>query len=514
MKTHNEKSHWLALIGVSLASFLGLLDLTIVNTALPAIQAEFNASVSDLQWVMNILMLTLTASMVILGKLADSHGRRLFLYIGLAIFALSSAGAGFAPNIETLILFRFIQGIGIALLYTAPLAIIPGIFPAHQQGKAMGILVGVSSFGLAFGPAIGGIMVSTLGWRWIFLINPPLALLCFLFCWKTLKESKMHAASEKMDWLGFLLLLVSIPMFILGVVQSQTLGFSDPSVIGLILSSLIGMLLLYVVESKVKAPIIQFSLLTRRVFLVGLIANFSLAAFYAIDFFLIPLYLHYIRGQSGNEIGFTLLPATLLVAFLSPLAGRLVDKKGPKLALTFGLTMLCISALLQTQFDASTPLYLVIGAYILFGIGWAFILSPSLTAAIASVPKDSGGVAAGTIGTFHNFGGTMGLTFGTLIFSSAAYSSLHSALSGMQIQTGSWLASATANTEHAIGIITSHTQLSQAAATGLFEQFFLHGYSSAMWLLVILPLLSLCFVLLGYRKKDIPVHRVAVTGMH
>jgi MFS family permease len=269
-----------------------------------------------------------------------------------------------------------------------------------------------------------------------------------------------------------------------------------------------------VVESKVKAPIIQFSLLTRRVFLVGLIANFSLAVFYAIDFFLIPLYLHYMRGQSGNEIGFTLLPATLLVAFLSPLAGRIVDKKGTKPVLVFGLSMLCISALLQTQFDAGTQLYLVVGAYISFGIGWAFILSPSLTTAIASVPKESGGVAAGTIGTFHNLGGAMGLAFGTLIFSSAAYSSLYTAIAGMGIKTGDWLATATTNTEQATEIIASNTHLSHATAAGLFDQFFLHGYSSAMWLLVALPLLSLCFVLFGYKKKDRPAHSVSVSGLH
>ncbi len=501
MTLNTEKSNWFALAGISLASFLGLIDLTIVNTALPAIQIDFSASMSQLQWVMNILLLALTASMVILGKLADSYGRRLCLYIGLAVFALASLGAGFAGNIYALILFRFLQGIGIALLYTTPLAIIPNIFPPHNQGKAMGILVGVSSFGLALGPAVGGIIVSNFGWRWIFFINPPIVLLCFLFCVKTLQETKNSKTTEKMDWLGFVLLLVSIPMLILGVVKSQTLGFLSPLVIGLILASIIGILTLYQVEKRNKAPIIQFSLMTHRDFLVGLIANFSLAAFYAIDFFLIPLYLHYIRGQSGNEIGFTLLPATLLVAFLSPLAGRIVDKKGSKGVLIFGLALLCISALLQTQFDANTPLYLVIGAYILFGIGWAFILSPSLTAAITSVPSEAGGVAAGTVGTFHNFGGAMGLAFGTLIFTIAANSNLLSAVKTLHLNAEKWLGAATGNTDHAIEIITSNTHLSHAAATGLFEQFFLHGYASAMWLLVLLPLASLGFVIVGFKKK-------------
>lgn len=496
-----EKFNWPALIGISLASFLGLLDLTIVNTALPSIQVEFSSSVTQLQWVMNILLLALTATMVILGKLADTYGRRLCLYIGLALFALSSIGAGLAVNINMLIFFRFIQGIAIALLYTAPLAIIPNVFPAHQQGKAMGILVGLSSFGLALGPAIGGIMVSTLGWRWIFFINPPIILLCFLCCWKTLPESK-KASSEKMDWLGFLLLLVSIPMLILAVVESQSLGFLSPLVLGLFMAAILGLFALYQVEKRVSAPIIDFTLLTRRVFVIGLVANFSLAAFYAIDFFLIPLYLHYIRGQTGSEIGFTLLPATLMVAFLSPVAGRIVDKNGPRGALIFGLLLLCVSALIQAQFTGQTPLYFVVGAYLLFGIGWASILSPSLTAAIASVPSESGGVAAGTVGTFHNFGGAIGLAFGTLIFTMAAKFNLMAAAKSFHAAGQQWIQTATANIDQAVQIIAAHTHLSIPAASSLFQRFFLHGYAWVMWCLVLMSLLALSFVVLGFKSAD------------
>lgn len=498
---NTEKFNWLALIGISLASFLGLLDLTIVNTALPAIQREFSSTVGQLQWVINSLLLALTATMVILGKLADLYGRRLCLYLGFLLFALASMGAGLANNINMLIAFRFIQGIAIAILYTAPLGIIPNTFPAHQQGKAMGILVGLSSFGLALGPAIGGLIVSSFGWRWIFFINPPVVLLCFLFCWKTLQESK-STVREKMDWLGFVLLLVSIPLFILAVVKSQTLDFLSPLVLGLLITAIIGIIALYHIEKRIKAPIIQFSLLTRRVFLIGLVANFTLAAFYAIDFFIIPLYLHYIRGQSASEIGFTLLPATLMVALLSPIAGRIVDKNGPKGALIFGLIFLGVSAVLQAQFNAQTPLYLVVGAYILFGIGWASILSPSLTAAIASVPSESSGVAAGTVGTFHNFGGAIGLAFGTLIFAIAAKSSLLLSIQNLSTNGTSWVQTAAANMDQAVHLIMSNVNIPIAAATTLFERFFLHGYSCVMWSLVVLTIVALSFVILGFKKSS------------
>lgn len=187
------KENRLVLLGISLASFLGLLDLTIVNTALPAIQQQFQCSVLQLQWVMNSVLLVLTTSMAVLAKLADTYGRRLFLYVGLLSFGVASVGIGLSDHLELLIGFRVLQGIAIALLYMAPLAIVPNVFPVKDQGKAMGFLVGISSFGLALGPAVGGILVSTVGWRWIFWINPPLALICWLCCFKALKESKSCA---------------------------------------------------------------------------------------------------------------------------------------------------------------------------------------------------------------------------------------------------------------------------------------------------------------------------------
>ena len=496
-----EKSSWLALIGLSLAGFLGLLDLTIVNTALPTIQVEFSASVAQLQWIMNILLLALTTSMVILGKLADLYGRRLCLYLGLGLFALSSLGAGLAWNIDLLILFRFFQGVSIAILYTVSLALIPNIFSAHNQGKAMGIMVGAGSFGLAVGPVVGGFIVSAWSWRWIFFINVPLALFCFLFCWKTLQESKSTAITEKMDWLGFIFLLISIPLFILAIVQSEVLGFLSWPVLSLLLAAIVGMVILYQIEKRAKSPIIEFSLFKNRIFLIGLIANFSLAAFYAVDFFLIPLYLHYIRGQSPDEIGLTLLPATLLVAILSPIAGRVVDKKGPKGSLVLGLGLLSISAIFQAQFLAYTSIFWVIGAYILFGVGWACILSPSLVAALSSIPKEIGGVASGTLGTLHNFGGAMGLAFGALIYTLAAQSSLLSTALAQNFQAGNWVKTAVANTDQAIHIIKTNTPLSWQAAADLFEQFFLHGYACVMWFLALLALTSLCCVIIGFRKK-------------
>ncbi len=495
-----KSSNKLALLGLSLASFLGLLDLTIVNTALPSIQQEFNSSVLQLQWVINSVLLALTTSMAVLAKLADTYGRRLFLYLGLCLFGLASLGIGLSHNMSLLIGLRFLQGIAIALLYMAPLAIIPNVFPVENQGKAMGFLVGISSFGLALGPAVGGILASTLGWRWIFWINPPLALACWLCCWKTLKESKSTTA-EPMDWRGFGLLLLSIPALILAIIESQRLGLFSWPVISLFVIALGGLVCLYRVEKKQPFPIIQFSLLKHPLFIIGLLANISLAAFYAVDFFLIPLFLHFVKNYSASQIGFTLLPATLLVAILSPLAGRFADRHGPKILLILGLFLLLVSALLQTQFNAHIASWLLFTAYGLLGVGWACILSPALAAAMASVPADRSGVAAGMMGTTHNLGGSIGLALGSLIFTFGTKFNLSTAMQNLQLPIGSWINEVISNTDQGVALLVQHTHLSQEKATALFTQAFLSGHQAALGFLALLMLIALGVSLL-LRKKE------------
>ena len=286
------------LLGLCIAGFLGCLDLTIVNTALPAIQSNLDASVIQLQWVMTILLLALTTFMVIAGKLGDLYGRRLCLYIGLILFGLSSLGAGLAGNIDVLIINRFFQGIAIAFLYTAPPALVSNIFPPNQHGRAMGIIVAANGLGLALGPVFGGFIVSLLGWRWIFFINPIFIVISLSLCWSALMESKAEIGEKKIDWIGGSLLIISLFTFILAVVQGKTWGWLSMPILVLFLCCVMAGILFVIIELRIKTPIIEFHLFKRRVFFIALLANFSLAFFYAVDFFLIPLYLHFVRHQS------------------------------------------------------------------------------------------------------------------------------------------------------------------------------------------------------------------------
>jgi EmrB/QacA subfamily drug resistance transporter len=492
---------WYILLGLSLASFLGCIDLTIVNTALPAIQQDLQASVTSLQWVMNATLLALTAFMVISGKLGDLYGRRLYLYIGMAIFAVSSLGAGFSSNVEMLIGFRFLQGLGIAILYTLPIAIIPALFPKNEQGKATGLVIAANGVGLAIGPILGGFITAALSWHWIFFINVPLTLLSFAFCMNRLPETKSDDENKRIDWLGFSLLLTIFPSLILATVQGEFWGWTSWPILSLYAFSLIGFVAFVYVENKIKSPIISFKLFSNPVYIVGLFANFGLAFFYAIDFFLMPLYLHYMQGQTEMQIGLTLLPATGMIALLSSPIGSWVDKQGPKRALMLGCVLLTFSALLQIYFTQDSSIAFVISAYILFGAGFACILSPSIVAAMSSVPNHISGVAIGTIGTLHNLGGAIGLAVGTLIYQMQSESALMRAATEQHFSFGPWIQDAISETENAVVIIQSNTAISAEKAQAIFDATFLHGYSSVMVLLVATSLLTLLMVGVGLKGK-------------
>lgn len=411
-----QQRKWWALLGVSIASFLGCVDFTIVNTALPALQADLGASVDSLQWVINGFILTLSSFMVLVGRLADLHGRKRVLFIGLSVFGLASLAAGLATQIDTLIGARVIQGLACAVLYTASGAIVSSTFDSAEQGKAFGVLFGVNGVGLAVGPVLGGLITSGFGWQWIFLINVPFVLLSLGICSFSVKESRSAEAGARLDGWGALLLLIGLPSLVLVIVQGGAWGWDSRLTLSLIALALLALVAFLAVEKRVAAPIIDLKLFANRRFVAGVAASFGLALFYCVAFFVMPLYLAQIRGESVQASGLLLLPTTLGVALLSPLVGRLVDRKGPALLIKTGLLLFVLSALLQAGFDRQTSLAYLLGAFVIMGLGWASILGPSTVLGISSVPQEVGSVAMGSLMTLHNVGGGVGLAVGVGLF--------------------------------------------------------------------------------------------------
>lgn len=493
-----DRRKWWALIAVSIASFLGCIDFTIVNTALPAIQQDIQVEFRNLQWLINAFILALSSTLVLIGRLADIFGRLKVLSIGLVLFGLASLLAGLTSSFEWLIVARVIQGIGCAVLYTASAAIVANAFAPHEQGKAFGILFGANGIGLAAGPVVGGLITAAWGWHWIFLINVPFVILSLLLSWKNVTESKV-AGQQGVDALGAVLLLVGLPSLILGIVQGTDWGWASPLTLTVLALALLSLIAFVLVELTVKSPILDLRLFLNRRFVSAAVASAGLAIFYCAAFFVMPLYLSIVRQEDINTIGWLLLPTTLGVAFLSPLVGRLVDAKGPAFLFKSGLVLFALSALIQSSFASNTPLWVILAAFIVFGVAWSAVLGLSTVQGISSVPQEAGSVAVGTLTTLHNIGGCIGLALGVLIYRHVAAAKL-AGLSQASSHEG-WLQQAVSNPEQAVHLLSG--KLNGIADPVLHEwvtQSFIAGYQSVMWYLLASTLLALLFIFLLLRK--------------
>ena len=497
----NANKKWWVLTGVSIVSFLGCIDLTIVNTAAPAIGRELGASVTQLQLVVNIFVVALSMFMVTAGRLSDIIGRRTILYIGAALFGLASLGAGFAPNTAMLMVFRFIQGAACAVLYTSSSTIVAGAFPDSQRGKAIGALFAVNGIGLAVGPMLGGVLVSALSWHWVFLINVPLVVIALIICAFSLDESPAEDNDVKLDWPGLVLIGLCLSGLIFGLIFNDTFGWGSWQVLGALTVGVAALLLFVVAERRAKYPIIPLNLFGNRVFLSAVTAEFSLAFFYALALFLMPLYLSLVRHYDELTIGLMMLPTTTVVAILSPLVGRLADKAGPKTMLVIGFSAFVISALLQSQLKADSGIAYIAIAFAFMGIGWACVLGPAAIVALSSVPKRMSGLAVGSTWTFHNFGGAVGLAIGMTLFRVFADSFLRNQLTVQGVQPGSWTTTAVTNLDTASQLVQHNTHVSKQTADELVGALFTSGDSAAMLLLVGTSLAALVTILLlGQRK--------------
>lgn len=273
---HNQYAYrWRAFIGITLLSFGCYLDYTIVNVALPTIQAQLHANLSTLQWVMNIYFLALCVLATIMGRCGDLYGRRRVFYIGVFIFAVSSILAGCAANISELIFGRLLQGAGAAIVFPLGPSLLPQFFPENDRSKAIAWFGSIGGIALALGPVLGGFIVSYFGWRWIFFINVPLVLIGFLFCFSVLTESK-SADKQCLDWLGVFLLALTIFGIVLSLIHGQEYGWSNLfSPLFLIIGIISGVTLIKV-ENKKENSLIDFKDFKNLLFFSGVSLVFLL----------------------------------------------------------------------------------------------------------------------------------------------------------------------------------------------------------------------------------------------
>jgi EmrB/QacA subfamily drug resistance transporter len=497
--TDERRARSRLLFGICIASFVGCIDFTIVNTAIPSIQAALGAGVAPSQWIVTAFLIALCAFMVVAGRLADQYGRRRLMYVGMGVFGLASLGAGAAWNIDALIVFRFVQGMSCAVLYTASAAIVSNAFSEEQRGRAMGILFGANGIGLALGPVLGGILVSAWGWRAVFFVNVPVILLGYVVCLGHVRESRSHDGAP-IDWHGLVLLVPGVSALLLTLVKGMDWGWTSTPTLAAAGGAAVLLCRLLQAESRAPFPLIDVRALNNRGFLVAAVSTFSLAFFYCAAFFLMPLYLHLVLHLDALAIGFMLLPTTVTMALASPIVGRIADRTGPLPLVLAGFVLLSLSAALQATVPRETSVIYVISAFAVMGLGWGCVLGPSTVAALASMPEGLGGTVTGASWTIHNLGGAVGLAVATTVYRTVASHSLAGGDAG-PLRVGAGLAvSLVADPQSAVQRLLADFPTEARVVDDIVEQFFLHGYHAAMWMLLGVTTMTAVLVAFAVRK--------------
>ena len=415
------KKKWLVMISIAMGVFLGTIDGSIVNVALPTLVKELDATFQSVQWVVLAYLLTQAVLLVTMGRLADIRGKKQIYQTGMLLFTISSAMCGLAPSVEFLIISRVIQAVGGAMTAGLGMAIVTENFPEEERGKALGILGTVVTIGIVFGPAIGGIILSSFSWRWIFYVNVPIGIIGFFMVNHFVDKSKITTA-QKFDFLGAGLLLIVLLSLLIGLTIGQSNGFKDPIVLSLFAISLITLGFFIYTEKRVEAPMLDLSLFKNPFLSVNLLTGTLVFMGLSSIGILMPFYLNDILGFSTRNVGLLMATNYIALGVFAPIAGNLSDRINTRLIILFGLGTLSLSFIFLSTINASTTMLSYILRVIPVGIGLGIFQSPNNSAILGTVPKDKLGVTSSMMSLTRVLGSTIGISLFATIWSTLTLS--------------------------------------------------------------------------------------------
>jgi EmrB/QacA subfamily drug resistance transporter len=403
---------WLILSLVCLAQFMVVLDISIVNVALPSIQKSLGFSEVNLQWVVTAYSLTFGGLLLFGGRLADLFGRRRIFLVGLVLFTGASLLGGFAQNQETLIIARALQGVGAAVLSPATLTILTVTFTEQKaRAKALGVWTAVAAGGGAAGALFGGILTDLLSWRWILFVNVPIGIVAFLLARFYLKESRAEGERQRLDIAGSLAVTAGLIVLVYGIVSTDQHPWGSPRTIITLAIAAVLILAFVLIEARLAThPLMPLRLFKSRAVSGANIAIFLLgAAMFAMWFFL-TLYLQQVLGYSPLVTGLTFIPQTAAIAIAATVAGRLTPKFGPRPLIVVG-GLLSAGGLYWLSFISAGGTYWTsaFGGGVLCTLGMGLAFTPVAVAATGGVRREEAGLASGVMNTSRQIGASLGL---------------------------------------------------------------------------------------------------------
>ncbi|HEU4970790.1 MAG TPA: MFS transporter [Gaiellaceae bacterium] len=403
-----ENRKWLTLASVSFGLFMIMLDNTVVNVALPSIQRDLDADLSELEWIVTGYALTFASLMLVGGKVADAYGRRLVFVIGIVVFTFASLMCGLADSSEMLIGARVLQGAGAALMNPATLSIIAATFPPRERGTAIGIWAGTSALALAIGPLVGGLITEHIDWSWIFFVNVPVGALAIVASLLFIDESR-DETHERLDLPGLITSAHGLFALTYGLIEANTYGWGSARILGTFVLAAVSLVAFIALEKRQRAPMLPLELFRNRTYTgANLVMLLVALAMFGV-FFFVSLYMQNILGYSAVQTGAAFLPMTVLIILVAPIAGKTSDRLGSRGLITGGMTLLAVQLLLFSQLSADASFWNLLPALLIGGVGMALTMTPSAAAATRSLPVDKAGVGSAVLNSARQVGGTMGV---------------------------------------------------------------------------------------------------------
>ena len=426
---------WRALIVVCVAIFMLLLDITVVNVALPDIQKELHASFTDLQWVIDAYALMLAAVMLNAGTLGDLLGRKRVFVSGVVLFTAASAACGAATSPLFLNLARGAQGIGGAIMFAVSLAILSQEFHGNERGTAFGIWGATVGAAVAIGPLVGGVLTTWLGWRWIFFVNLPIGVLCVAGAIRELHESR-NEEHGGLDLPGFATLTGGLFALVLALLRGNDWGWASGRVLVLFVVAVVLLAGFVSIERRQREPMLDFALFRVPTFAGAQIVAFAISAAMFSLFIYLTLYLQNVLGYSPIQAGVRFLPLSLLSFFVAPIAGRLSARLPIRLLLGLGMALIGLALLLMHGLTTHSGWTELLPGFLVAGVGVGMVNAPLASTAVSVVEPRRAGMASGTNNTFRQMGIATGIAGLGAIFQDTIKSNLHGTGSAQAVASG------------------------------------------------------------------------------